>query len=149
MDQNSQESIVYGCIKGPASLSPTELFVQMAANKKAILSLPTVDDWPFLTKEMFSIPRFRMDGSTGQTNVTHFGMSYRSVEYEWSEWIYKFEALLKAMYWQSAVVHLETELTGLHTFIWESVDHNHTPGSNDFNIRCEWSHEQGLAAGMA
>jgi hypothetical protein len=74
---------------------------------------------------------------------------YRGIEYEWAEWIKKFEALLKAMYWQSAVVHLETELTGLHTFTWETVDKNHIPGSDDFNIRCEWNHELGLVESTA
>lgn len=144
-----QESIVYGCIRGASSLYPAELFDQITTNKKAILALPTVDDWPFLVQEMFSFPRFRMDGSVGQTNVIHFGMSYKGVEYEWSEWINKFEALLKSMYWQSAVVHLETELTGLHTFMWDAIDKNHVPGSDEFNIRCEWNHELGLVSSTA
>lgn len=139
-----QESIVYGCIKSSSYLSTAELFDQITTNKKAILALPSVDNWPLLTQEMFSIPRFRPAGSAGQTNVTHFGMSYNGVEYEWSEWIKTFEALLKTMYWQSAVVHLETELNGMHTFMWEAVDKNHIPGSDDFNVRCEWNHELGL-----
>jgi hypothetical protein len=139
-----QESIVYGCIKGSSAISAAELFAQTTINKKAIMALPDVDEWPFLTREMFSVPRFQMNGNDCHTNVIHFGMSYRGVEYEWSEWLKKFEALLKVMYWHSAVVHLETELTGLHTFIWEAVDKNHSPGSNDFNIRCEWNHELGL-----
>ncbi len=144
-----QESIVYGCIKGSSSLATSEMFEQTTTNKKAILALPSSDSWPFLTREMFSIPRFQMSDNEVQTNVIHFGMSYRGVEYEWSEWITKFESLLKAMYWQSAVVHLETELTGLHTFMWEAVDKNHVPGSDDFNIRCEWNHELGLVESMA
>ncbi len=144
-----QESIVYGCIKGSSSLTTSELFQQTTVNKKAILALPSVDQWPVLTQEMFSIPRFQMDDGLGKTNVIHFGSSYCGIEYEWNEWIKKFEALLKAMYWQSAVVHLETELTGLHTFMWESVDNNHVPGSDDFNIRCEWNHELGLVESTA
>jgi hypothetical protein len=139
-----QESIIYGCIKSSPSLTASELFDQVTVNKKAILSLPLVDDWPFLTQEMFSVPRFQMQDMAGQTNVVHFGMSYKGVEYEWNQWVSKFEALLKVMYWQSAVVHLETEISGLHTFMWEAIDKNHTPGSDDFNIRCEWNHELGL-----
>lgn len=146
MDRESQESIVYGCIKGSSALSAAELFDQVTVNKKAILSLPSVDDWPFLTQEMFSLPRYNVNCMQGKTNVIHFGVSYRGIEYEWSEWIRKFEALLREMYWQSAVVHLETELTGLHTFMWEAIDNNHVPGSDDFNIRCEWNHELGLVS---
>lgn len=140
-----QESIVYGCIKGASELTTSELFEQTTYNKKSILALPTVDDWPMLTRDMFSIPRFQMNGPLAQTNVIHFGTSYRGIEYEWSNWIKKFEQLLKGMYWHSAVVHLETELTGLHTFIWQSADRNHIPGSDNFNINCEWNHELGLA----
>lgn len=139
-----QESVVYGCIKGVSSLSPAELFRQITINKRAILALPAVDEWPSISRDMFSVPRFHVDGNEGQTNIIHFGNSYRSIEYEWAQWIAKFENLLRSLYWQSAVVHLETELTGLHTFAWEAVGKYHTPGSNDFNIRCEWNHEVGL-----
>lgn len=139
-----QESIVYGCIKGSPALSAAELFDQITTNKKAILALSTADNWPLLNQDMFSIPVFPMQGQESATNVIHFGTSYRGIEYEWSEWIKKFEALLKMMYWQSAIVHLETELNGMHTFIWDAVHNNHVPGSEDFNIRCEWNHELGL-----
>lgn len=144
-----QESVVYGCIKGSSSLSPAELFEQVTVNKKAIMSLPKFDEWPSLTQDMFSVPRFNMSGNYGQTNVIHFGLAYQRVEYEWSQWMKKFENLLKSMYWQSVVVHLETELTGVHNFIWESTEGIHQPGTGNFNIRCEWSHEMGLAGRTA
>lgn len=80
-------------------------------------------------------------GGTFQTQVIHFGMSYRAVEYEWEHWIAKFESLLKNMYWVNAVVHLETELSGFHTFVWDSADAYHTPSDAPLRVRCEWARE--------
>src|SRR5690606_41160973 len=65
-------------------------------------------------------------------------------EYEWEQWVRKFEALLRNMYWANAVVHLETELAGHHTFIWES-DSCHEPSDEPLQVRCVWSREGALA----
>lgn len=137
-----QESIVYGCIKD-VRLLPSDR-ERLAANRAAMLALPHAEEWPFLAQEMFSIPQ--TENFAGyQTTVMHFGASYKAVEYEWDQWIAQFEALLSQMYWVSATVHLETELAGTHTFIWESTGSFHAPGSGDMEVRCEWSHEGGLA----
>lgn len=138
-----QESIVYGCIKDSSyDIGDRE---HRSRNREAMLSLPKADDWPFLSQEMFAIPR--VEGGLGnyQTEVMHFGASYKAVEYEWEQWIASFEDLLSRMYWVSATVHLETELSGTHTFIWESNNGGHVPGSGDMQIRCEWSHEGSLS----
>jgi hypothetical protein len=71
----------------------------------------------------------------------HFGASYQGVEHEWDQWIQNFEALLRNMFWTSAVVHLETELNGLHTFTWETSSDCHQLGSQDMRVHCEWSRE--------
>ncbi|MYM62108.1 hypothetical protein [Pseudomaricurvus sp. HS19] len=134
-----QESIVYGCIKDVAFREGDA--VRRRANREAMLSLPHADEWPFLSQEMFAIPRIEVDQSNYQTEVMHFGASYQAVEYEWEQWIEQFERLLSRMYWVSATVHLETELSGTHTFTWESSGNWHEPGSGDMQIRCEWSHE--------
>lgn len=155
-----QESVVYGRIKSASSLSVKELKKQIYTNKKALLLLSDTDllsselsmtnsliheQYPLLTQEMFAVSRLQMNGKYASANVIHFAMSYHGVEYEWSEWMVKFESLLKSMYWQSVVVHLETELSGLHTFKWESVNASHIPGKDDFNVRCEWDHEVSFA----
>ncbi|EGG95077.1 hypothetical protein IMCC1989_1859 [gamma proteobacterium IMCC1989] len=67
------------------------------------------------------------------------------MEYEWGLWIAEFERLLQKMYWSSVVVHLETELSGIHTFTWNSGDESHYPNDTSLNIRCEWQHELGIA----
>lgn len=138
-----QESIVYGCIKDASYLG--ENSERKASNRSAMLSLPTADDWPFLSQEMFSIPQNNGFQGAYQTEVMHFGASYKAVEYEWDQWMQQFEALLSRMFWVSATVHLETELSGTHTFTWESEGDSHFPGSQKMNVRCEWSHEGGLS----
>ncbi|MNV89818.1 hypothetical protein D3C71_1841460 [compost metagenome] len=92
---------------------------------------------------MFSFCRFEGDGLY-QTQVIHFGASYRAVEYEWAAWLQQFEALLGRLYWSSAVVHLDTELRGFHTFRWESEQGFHHPGEGVLRMRCAWEHEGGL-----
>ena len=134
-----QESIVYGCIKDIPALD--NYFERQLANRQAMLSLPTADQWPFLCQEMFSIPEVNVLNNNYQTEVMHFGASYKAVEYEWAQWVAQFELLLSRMYWVSATVHLETELSGTHTFTWETSSNCHVPGSSDMQVRCEWSHE--------
>ncbi len=138
-----QESIVYGCIKDASFFELDS--TRRKVNRQAMLNLPKADGWPFLCQEMFAIPRVEVDQANYQTEVMHFGASYKAVEYEWEQWIQKFEELVSSMFWVSATVHLETELSGTHTFIWDSSGNSHTPGSNDMQVRCEWSHEGSLS----
>jgi len=138
-----QESIVYGCIKDIAS--PNHFSERIRINREAMLSLPHADQWPFISQEMFAIPQIDLPNANYHTEVMHFGASYRAVEYEWDQWIHQFEALLSRMYWVSATVHLETELSGTHTFTWETKGSFHQPGSTDIQVRCEWSHEGRLS----
>jgi hypothetical protein len=137
-----QESIVYGCIKDIPEM--TSEAIRVKVNRDAMLTLPHADEWPFLSQEMFAIPETNLNTGNYQTEVMHFGASYKAVEYEWDQWIAQFEALLSKMYWVSATVHLETELSGTHTFTWESKGNCHTPGSGNMRVRCEWSHEGSL-----
>jgi len=135
-----QESIVYGCIKDVAA---TQLDAnRRRANRVAMLNLPTSEDWPYLCREMFSLPRIETSGDNYLTEVMHFGASYKAIEYEWTQWMKKFEALLDSMYWVSAVVHLQTELSGEHTFTWESKNDGHSPGSGIQQVHCEWTQEK-------
>lgn len=138
-----QESIVYGCIKDAPF--EQEEFQHREANRHAISTLPAANEWPLISREMFTLPTLRPVGGYYQTEVMHFGASYKAIEYEWEQWIADFEALLKQMYWVSATVHLETELSGTHTFTWQSSANSHQPGSSDINIHCEWSQETALS----
>lgn len=139
------ESVVYGCIKHLPLGSELQAASSCKHNRTVIAGLPSADGWPFLCRDMFSVPG--PDLFTGQyhTQVIHFGMSYRSVEYEWDQWLAKFEDLLKQMYWINAVVHLETAFSGHHTFIWDCPDEGHEPSSQPLQVRCEWAREGMLA----
>lgn len=138
------ETIVYGCIKSATGLKASDAFEQTLFNKRSIYSLPLIDDAPGVTQDMFSTPRFSLHGESGQTTVIHFGSSYPQIHQLWPRWLDKFEALLKKLYWHSVSVHIDTELTGIHTFRWESIDSHHAPGKGDFNIQREWDYELGI-----
>ncbi len=138
------ESIVYGCIRDWPSGDPEQARLRRAINQRELLALPAGDAWPFIGRDMFSFCPEPGEGLY-QTQVIHFGASYRAVEYEWSLWVEQFEALLKRLYWGSAVVHLETELAGSHTFRWESEQGFHSPqDSGGLLVRCAWEREGAL-----
>lgn len=134
-----QESIVYGCIKD--AIHDHGNLERRKRNRAAMMSLPKAEEWPYLSQEMFSIPHMEKCADNYLTEVIHFGASYKAIEYEWAQWMERFESLLDDMYWVSAVVHLETELTGTHTFNWESPTNFHVPGTGVHNVRCEWVQE--------
>ncbi len=136
------ESIVYGCIRDWPSESSAESRLRRQINSQVLAELPAGDAWSFLGREMFA-SCLQPSAGLYQTQVIHFGASYRSVEYEWSLWVVQFEALLKRLYWTSAVVHLETELNGTHTFRWESDNGLHSPQEGELRVRCAWEREGG------
>lgn len=132
------ESIVYGCIKDGFKAHGDNKW--RLHNRRVISRLPAADEWTYLTRDMFSAPPMGVADSF-QTGVMHFGASYKAIEYEWSQWMVQFEALLTKLYWVSAIVHLETELHGNHTFTWCSGDASHRPGDSVQFSRREWSRE--------
>ena len=141
---SDQESIVYGCIKD--YMDDTGSSQRSQVNREAILTLPSSDAWPYLSQDMFSMPQqSHAEATTYMTQILHFGASYKAIEYEWNEWLSKFEQLLSRMYWASAVVHLETELTGTHTFVWTSGKGSHVPGKDNSDIHCEWLLEKNFS----
>lgn len=139
-----QESIVYGIIKDVAMSPETDAQKRRMVNSSSLLDLPQTFDAlsPFLCGDMFTLPGMDIFSGTYHTQVIHFAASYRAVEYEWEVWMQKFEELLGQMYWVSATVHLETELSGKHTFHWEPTGRGcHVPNSGDIRVKCEWERE--------
>ena len=93
---------------------------------------------------MFSIAGHDLFSGTFQSQRVHVAASFKAVEYEWEHWLGQFEGLFKGMYWYSAIVHLETELAGKHTFSW-AVDSGHEPSDAELQMSCEWEREAGFA----
>lgn len=138
------DTIVYGVIQDLllANQPAEALQARRSMNRDALQTLPAADDWPmFLYREMFTVPAGPLELGSSSTDVTHFGAAYHSVEYEWDAWLAEFEGLLRRMYWATATVHLQTPHSGTHVFQWESERGWHEPMQDDFQVRCEWSHD--------
>ena len=132
------ESVVYGCIKD--SVYSSDMNHRGQANREALMSLPPAEIRPLLSREMFAATDKNAD-TDSHTEVVHFGASYLGIEYEWQVWVEQFEALLRKMYWVTVTAHLETEMSGVHSFVWETPHECHEPGSADIQLRCEWLHD--------
>ena len=95
-------------------------------NRRVIRSLPPEDQWPFLTRRMISTSPMWNSGRAGLVNTTYrgpviyFGGSFSSLHEDWSEWLEKFESLLRRLYWEHAFVALETEWMGQHVCRWKA-----------------------------
>jgi len=136
------EAIVYGCIRDTVySASPDRVQQRREVNRQVLAALPGLEEWPLLAREMFAAPLTNVHLGAMHTDVVHFGSAYQTVEYEWEHWMDCFESMLRRMYWVSATVHLETELSGLHTFTWQSEGEYHHPGDPSLALRCEWVRE--------
>ncbi|WP_196889414.1 hypothetical protein [Aureivirga sp. CE67] len=93
-------------------------------NNNIISSLKPNDNWPPVSKEMFSItnnidelsPNLEYSG-----RIIHFGVNLKSVENEIDEWIEKFESLLSQLIWKESKVHFQTEYCELKT-LRQSLD---------------------------
>ena len=112
------ESIIYGIIEGATWRSDD--FRRLHRLNRQILdqALPMTDEWPFLTRGMFSIPGEECHEGTYRTQVIHFGASIKDAEEEWDNWVVKFEVLLSRLYWTSALVHLHSEVGGSRRYEW-------------------------------
>lgn len=134
------ESIVYGCIQHLPFGDPVARQASCLHNRRVLRTLPSVELNELFYRELFTA-QTPLDKKSWRSQVIHFGASYESVEYEWGHWIRQFEELLKDMYWVSAVVHLETELYGTHSFNWQAAEAYHAPGEAPLQVRCEWARE--------
>ena len=134
------ESVVYGCIKDVALVDIGE---HRRSNREAMLELPSAESWTLVNREMFALSESATGDINLSTEVMHFGASYQGVEHEWKYWLEQFESLLRKLNWVSATVHLETEMAGLHSFVFETGSAAHVPNQSDINIRCEWLKEVG------
>ena len=112
------ETTVHGCIQGSA-FTREEYRKLQNSNIEVISKLPINDEYPFLSKSMFSIPDQKTDQGTYKSQVIHFGGSIKGLEFgDELIWIEKMENLLKKLYWFSAVAYIETEMDGEYKYSW-------------------------------
>lgn len=88
-------------------------------NDEALSALPQEDAWPFLSRSMFALTPA---SQSYDCRLIHFAASMKGAEEAWSEWLAKFEALLRRMSWVTADVHLRTEHFGDHSYWWAAAD---------------------------
>jgi hypothetical protein len=139
------ESVVYGFIQGPSwphevpnkydafSKHPEKQLMYIEIDRKltekvhqnlqAISALPEEDTWPFLSRSMFSSSTNSIQ-TTYKSQIIHFGASFKQIEWAWEEWLTKFEALLRKMYWDEVHLHLLSEAwnaSSVH-YVWKDED---------------------------
>ena len=134
------ESVVYGVIK---NIAEQDVAQHRHHNRRAMEQLPSAESWSLVNREMFSLPEQQSIDLSLATEVMHFGASYIGVEHEWKYCLEQFEGLLRKMYWVSATVHLETEMSGVHSFVFATNGMGRKPNQSDIQIRCEWVKEAG------
>ncbi len=118
------QTLIYGAIEvHPSSPLRPESDARTA---RALDALPEVDDWPFLVRSMFSLTASEQVTVAYHYRVIHFGASLKAVEWDWAEWLAKFEQLLSGLDGMTATMHLRTELVGDHTYEWLRT--NDAPG---------------------
>lgn len=115
-----QISIAYGAILG-SRWSTTEPTLLQIRNLKVIEQLPSTDTWPFLTREMFALAGTNPESGHYRQQVIHFGASFKCLEWEWAEWLGKFEDLLSKLFWDEVMLHLHTEAIGHYDYYYESL----------------------------
>ena len=137
-----QQSIVYGKIVGSrfnyggnTNLNnDPQLYSKL--NRLVIDQLPATDEYPQLTREMFNLPSL----SSYKNQILVFGASFKNLEGEWVDWVVKFENLLRKLYWDEAVVHLDMELYGERTFRWKNKNEPAFVANFD-NTSDNWEYE--------
>ncbi len=87
-------------------------------NESVLGALPEEDGWPPMTRHMFGWAPPTDAVITYKGRPFHFAASLKDVDFEVRDWLDKFEALLRHMYWEDAVVHVQTAYLGHHTFSW-------------------------------
>lgn len=118
----SEEARVYGCIIGIPG-STADWYGLYPLNHAVVDSLPVEDDYPPLTRGIFTVPMdYAQRGSAFyREQVIHFGASFNHLSDTWSIWLEKYEALLRRLYWSEARLHLRIELYGSYDYRWEAA----------------------------
>ena len=114
------EAIIYGRVIGVSWRVGERFTWTHDLNREALAQVPEDDDWPWVVRGIFALPAPYPQG-TYRRQVIHFGLSIKDDPTNrgiWDAWLGKFEGVLGRLYWQSAVVHLDTEFEPPRVFEW-------------------------------
>lgn len=121
----SYETVIYGYIEG-STFKTDQYRLLQRRNIEILKRLPLeFDEYPGISREMFSWPPQKPLRGGWRAQVIHYGGSFKNIDIDYSEisiWIEKFERLLEKLYWISAIAHFHTELLGVLTFDYRVAD---------------------------
>lgn len=75
-------------------------------------------NWPALVRSMFALMACEERSATFSDATLHFHASMSDFEWQFSEWLPKFESLLSQVNCASASLHLESTRVGTHSYQW-------------------------------
>lgn len=113
------EATVFGCIEG-ATWRTSDYRRLQRHNAAVITTLPKDDDLPFVTGGMFALPAPEPEG-TYRCQIIHFGVSLKDDPTDrgvWDQWLLKFEAIIRQMYWFSVLAYVRTDFEPDRIFRW-------------------------------
>jgi len=117
----SHETIIYGYIEGRAWRKENYRKYQKR-NIEIVSSLPNEDTDLHFVNGIFAskIPHESTIQGTFNTHILHFGASLKTRKTDQRHnWIAKFEELLGDLYWNAAIVHIDTEIYGRYKYEWQ------------------------------
>lgn len=103
---------IHGCIFGnPGSKNRGERFSRLTReNARGLDLLSTADEFPPLTRNMFSITASDYaEPGFYKYQMIPFAASLKYIDESWEEWLLKLEALLRRMFWAKVNLKLELE----------------------------------------
>ena len=87
-------------------------------NERVLGSLSETDFWPPLCRPMFAWAPTDASMIVYKNRLIHLAASLKEMDWALRDWLDKFEALLRRLYWESAYIRFEAAYLGVHEFTW-------------------------------
>lgn len=111
------QSIISGYIVEPYIHLKNGLLIRKH-NRAKIFSLGRRDDFPSLNSTFFSETG---EAETYSNSLIYFAGTFKEIEFDWEQWLEKFENLLKTLVWEKVFLMLETPFSGRFEYNWEAT----------------------------